>query len=454
MTKPTNLFLKDHVRFILLLFAGAAVFLFSTGCRGVGDESLDKERAIVAAELNEVISPLNGSSPQTGDGDLQPLDFLGQARVVGLGEATHGTKEFFQMKHRIFKYLVLHHNFKIFGFESDFGESLYIDRYITTGEGNLDDIMKNTMLFWTWRNGEVKALLQWMRDYNRDKAPEDMIHFYGVDCQFFKYKTKWLSLYLNKMSPDLANAAVPVLERIDSLDNDNVYGILTAEEYHEATERFKWLDGQITLHADDYIAKYGETEYKIIKQLIRVVIQTHIVKFNSTKGTVPGLRDKYMAENTEWLTQMHGSDTRVAVWAHNLHVGAGDLEGLQMGNQLKDALGDDYQVVGFSFYNGTFIARPEAGSPPGVCILDKTLDEESINAVFHETKYKNFILDLRDLEQGTESHRWLMLLNRPSVQIGSLFANQYVLYVNRILGRQFDVVIHFDQSTAASLIHK
>jgi len=95
--------------------------------------------------LNRIIHPLNNSPLELSDEDLEPLSYMSDCKIVGLGEATHGTKEFFQLKHRIFRYLVENHGFKIFAFECDMGESYYVDNFVTIGEGDIDYIMKNIM---------------------------------------------------------------------------------------------------------------------------------------------------------------------------------------------------------------------------------------------------------------------------------------------------------------------
>jgi erythromycin esterase len=127
----------------------------------------------IVESLDNVIHPLNSSPLELSDEDLKVLSYLGDSRIVGLGEATHGTKEFFQTKHRIFTYLVEYHGFNVFAFESDMGESYYVNKFVTQGVGDLDDIMENKMLFEAWQTEEVKDLLLWMKEYNEDKAEKD-----------------------------------------------------------------------------------------------------------------------------------------------------------------------------------------------------------------------------------------------------------------------------------------
>ncbi len=173
------------------------IILFCTTCNErVVDEPDDltaSEKAIVS-ELDQLVFSIKGSSPTLTDVDLKPLDAIADARMVGLGEATHGTKEFFEMKHRIFRYLVTAHGFKAIGFESDFAESLIFEDYIQgRSNGDLHTLMDTKMGLWPWQALEVQALLEWMKLYNQNTADTDRIHFFGLDCQFVTFNADFLA---------------------------------------------------------------------------------------------------------------------------------------------------------------------------------------------------------------------------------------------------------------------
>ena len=127
------------------------------------------------AKLNSLIMPLKKSALDLSDEELKVLDELKSASIIGLGEATHGTKEFFEMKHRLFKYFVENFNHKYFAFEMDYAESLIFDEYVQTGKGDIVQLMKDKMYFWTWNTVEVKNLLEWMKNYNQGKAEADRV---------------------------------------------------------------------------------------------------------------------------------------------------------------------------------------------------------------------------------------------------------------------------------------
>ena len=108
---------------------------------------------------------------------------VGQARVVALGEATHGTREFFQLKHRMLEFLVEEMGFRVFAIEANWPECLAINDYVLHGEGDPEEALAG-IYFWTWNTEEVLELIEWMRRYNADPAHEQKLKFYGVDMQY------------------------------------------------------------------------------------------------------------------------------------------------------------------------------------------------------------------------------------------------------------------------------
>jgi len=144
-----------------------------------------EETALVQA-LNQVIIPLKDADPTRDFTELTPLDSVfSQVQLVGIGEATHGTHEFFQMKARLFRYLVQKHGFRTLAFEANFGSCVMVNRYIhgqSTSFRNTTDAVKS-MGFWTWNTTEVRDLIEWVKQYNADKPASEQLSFYGFDCQ-------------------------------------------------------------------------------------------------------------------------------------------------------------------------------------------------------------------------------------------------------------------------------
>lgn len=448
---------KKTTLYIILLICIAIV---SSGCNLNG---LTREQKKLVKELDNVITPLNGSSPDLGNGDLRVLDFLGDARMVGLGEATHNTKEFFRMKHRIFKYLVEEHGAKVFGFECDFAESIYFDRYITTGEGNLEELMTTKMHFWVWRTEEVKTLLEWMRRYNEDKAEEDMIHYYGIDCQFLTYNGDLVAEYLEMVSPELLEDCQSILAKTQTLDRE-AYLYISFEEFEEIHNHLSWLYDQLIEKENEFVPLSGKREYDVAGHLVRVMIQTNDFLYKINHGSTwegSGTRDQYMAENALWLADLSGENEKVVLWAHNYHVANYNAVGnphKTMGAFLKNEWGDSYQIVGFGFSTGGFNAKVPGASGdlvgPEACSIDTSPISSSINFLFHHAKYRDFIFPHRNLSPGSRLSEWLSI-ERPFLSIGSVYrGNPNDYYGSVILLKEYDVIIYFDEATAAEIIPK
>ena len=129
---------------------------------------------------------------------------IGDARIVSLGEATHGTREFFQLKHRLLEYCVSELGFTIFGIEASYPECLRINDYVLHGTGNPADALASQR-FWTWDTEEVLALIEWMRIWNSTHTRK--VKFYGFDMQFPTEAALRLLDYLKRVAPDLAAAS-------------------------------------------------------------------------------------------------------------------------------------------------------------------------------------------------------------------------------------------------------
>jgi erythromycin esterase len=136
-----------------------------------------------------------------GFADLQCLrGIIGDARIVSLGEATHGTREFFQLKHRSLEFLVTELGFAFFGIEANYPECLRVNDYVLHGKGDPAEALAGTR-FWTWDTEEVLALIEWMRSWNRAHARK--VKFYGFDMQFSTEAALDVVGYLKRVAPDL-----------------------------------------------------------------------------------------------------------------------------------------------------------------------------------------------------------------------------------------------------------
>lgn len=195
----------------------------SSGCRpqeekkeGTAPAISTNELGTAAAEAARSWLATNAVRLETveaghGFADLQPLkQIIGPARIVALGEATHGTREFFQLKHRLLEFLVTEMGFNLFAIEATMPESFDLNDYVLTGRGDPEKALAG-VYFWTWDTEEVRTMIEWMRSYNADPKHTRKVKFYGCDMQSAPRAAKVTLAYLRKVDPPQAEMAEKAL---------------------------------------------------------------------------------------------------------------------------------------------------------------------------------------------------------------------------------------------------
>jgi len=417
---------------------------------------LDDAYIPIVESLNTLIYPLENNPLQLSDDELQPLEYLSDCRIVGLGEATHGTKQFFALKHRIFQYLVENHGFKVFAFECDMGESLYVNDFVLNGEGDINDIMLYTMHFWTWCTEEVKDLLVWMKEYNQNKSDEDKIYFVGVDCQFLTYQSDILLDYINKSTITIPEQTFLFLQEIDEIGENlyKYYETISSDKKNEIRQKTEDLVTFLENHKDEFRAVSSEIEYQFMKQLASNINQVNDVAYSYTHSGLVNFRDVYMAENTLWTSSTFcGEDTKVALWAHNIHVS--NVEWFQsIGFHLKKLLQDEYQIIDFGFSTGSFTAVNIEKLPYSLRTNYITRQPliDSINYVCHFAKDDTFILKTSDIQPNSTFDTYISQLH-DFLDIGAVFdGNSYHYYYETKLKDHCDILFYWDHTTASELL--
>ncbi len=423
--------------FVVLYYAISAEIMFS------------QSTATLVGELNNVIHPILTSPLLISDAELTCFDSFANCQIIGLGEATHGTKEFFQMKHRLFKYFVEKHGFKVFGFEADMGECIYIDRFICKGIGTINEVM-DKMYFWTWKTEEVKELILWMKSYNENKTADQQIHFLGFDCQTIRHVHNILTEYLSRCNITPRVNQERILDELNAKSAS--FSTLTSIE---VTLYKAKCDSVISLLEGNELtaAAIDEFEFKQMKQLM---IQAKQV-IDVAKQSSSGLRDKYMAENAIWFSNLFGVDSKIALWAHNGHIGKNPAYSGSgsMGNNIKASIGNQYKVIGFSFNNGSFRAvnySTETGTYTGLInhYITKPSPSNSINYIFMLAEPKTFALVLGEISPLLSLKNWLNSA-RPFLSIGSIYSSAMAssYFYSQNLTSYFDSIIHFHTTNAA-----
>lgn len=409
-------------------------------------EDAKADHALIIADLKDKIYPISGSQPDLPKNELSGMDAtFEQAYFVGLGEATHGTLEFFEMKNRLFQYLVEEHGFKAIGFEATWGGALHVNRYVVDGIGSAKESVRK-MQFWTWQTEEVVALVEWMRSYNLDKADEEKVRFYGVDVQSGIEEVLLISEYLERIAPELEPMITPKLSAlVDTIGRDwNGYKALQDIVKSQFRADVKEAKSLFESNAETLVESSSQDEYDLVKHAFTILLQYEEV-VNGEFSNNP--RDFYMARNSEWIRDYIGGDVKVALWAHNGHVSKG-IQRAQ-GAELEKAHGAAYQVVGFSFSRGSFQAIQ---SGAGLTTENEVLDVNCLttNALLAEVGTDNFYIVFDELAKQSAVDTYF---NSPNLNfsLGALFDPENIngFIYPEALSENYDILIHFNDTQSA-----
>jgi erythromycin esterase len=366
------------------------------------------------------------------------------AQVVALGEATHGTRQFFEMKHRLVADLVARQGFRTFAMEADGAGSCAIDDYLHTGRGDPAELIHD-LRFWTWSTEEFLALVRWMRAYDQTASPGQDLLFRGLDMQNPLALSRRVVSFLNQVDPKAGRQAESAyrclgpLEDHDALEQgypqrdvgDQIRCAKAVEDIYERLSKDRLLYGHGLQRAADCAAW-----------------SAHLMVQAERWLRFPSTRDHLYVEN---VLALSSGGERVIVWAHNGHVG--NIFGA-MGRPLKRQLGANYLTVGFTAYGGSFRARtrrPDGGAGPPVAIHPPPPAADSYEAAFHRAGLPRFLLDLRPSKDGA-GPGWLTGPH-PLRDVGGAYDPRLSTSPSR-LPEAFDFIVFFDQSLASNPLPK
>jgi erythromycin esterase len=429
--------------------------------RSGSDSPCDLEALVPRPAPDEVVSwmkqqavVLQTAEPGHGFADLQPLkEIIADARVVGLGETSHGTREIFRMKHRLLEFLVTEMGFTVFAMESYWPDGLAVNDYVLNGKGDPARLMAGMYVVWDTR--EVLALIEWMRTYNANPAHREKVKFYGADIQDSRMGAMYVARYLEKVDPGFIKPGQDG-QVLSILSDRRVFEIIYGYSEQECVALKNQMN-EFLLHFDrekgGYVQKSSEREWREVRHLVRYLQQfvSYAVEVNDYDAL--DLRDQAMAENIRWILDNEPAGTRVVYWAHNYHITAAQYptySSVPMGMYLKQVLGRDYISIGFEFNRGTFQSRDFTPSQTPFLMRSFTLDSipGSFAAAMARTGIPMFLLDLRCIPGPGVVHDWFFA---PQVfkSIDSIYANEKDIQHWFKVPVHFDAVIFFENTTRA-----
>jgi erythromycin esterase-like protein len=388
------------------------------------------------------------------------FDRYGDARVVLLGEASHGTSEFYRARAAISRRLIERHGFNIVAAEADWPDAATIDRYVRHRPAREGEFVAfERFPTWMWRNHEFDAFVRWMQRHNHERPYERMCGFYGLDLYNLSGSMQAVIDFLDKEDPELARLAHRRYGCLEPwAEEPQLYGrhsllegyarcevgviqmlkdLLQKQVDCFAEECDEWLDAQ----ANARLVKNAEAYY-------RVMYQGSAESWN--------LRDTHMFETLNMILDAKGPAAKAIVWAHNSHIGNAaysDMgqhrEELNIGQLSKEKWDARARLIGFGTHTGTVAAADDWDAPMKVKRVRPSLPE-SYERVAHDSGVRSFLLDLREGEVGRDLREGL---TEPRLErfIGVIYrpdTERWSHYSHAILPRQFDGWVWFDETEA------
>jgi erythromycin esterase len=273
-------------------------------------------------------------------------------KIVGMGEATHGNKEFLELKQEVFKTLVKNNEYKVFALEGDFGGCQAVNEYILHGTGSAEEAVK-AIGFAVYKTEEIVKLVKWMHEYNSSASESQKLSFYGFDMQRYDNNKKGLLSYIKKVD----NEKIAAYEASLSDLNDETVFDQKKDKVQNGLKAIETIIGEMEQNKEKYISKSSIREYSLASQYALCIKENATLRGTDVKYTET--RDKYMTEKVRWIfdyTKNNNNNT-LFLSGHNGHIektSANQAGYTSMGQRLKDIFKDEYYAIGIDFYKSTF----------------------------------------------------------------------------------------------------
>jgi erythromycin esterase-like protein len=418
--------------------------------------SLDPIAAIRASAR-----PLSGGAHDYDD----LLDLVGDARFVLLGEATHGTHEFYEERARITRRLIEEKGFHAVAVEADWPDAYRVNRYVR-GQGDdadANDALAGFVRFpnWMWRNTDVASFVDWLRAHNQNSGGRQ-VGFYGLDLYSLFTSMQEVLGYLDKVDPQAARIARERYACFDHYHEDSQHYGYSASLNLSASCEEGVIEQLHQMHQrhHEYVNKDGgEDAFFYAQQNARLVKNAEEYYRTMFRGRVSSwnLRDSHMAETLDALARhlsKDGEPAKIVVWEHNSHIGdarateVGELGEWNVGELARKAYDGETRLIGFSTYEGFVTAASEWDGPaehkrvrPGM--------PGSYEELLHNAGIERFLLNLR----GDDPARFALMERKLERAIGVIYlprTERQSHYFSAQMAIQFDAVIHIDRTTAVT----
>jgi erythromycin esterase-like protein len=388
------------------------------------------------------------------------LSRIGDARIVCLGEATHGTSEFYRMRARITRALIEEKGFTVVAAEADWPDAAQVNAYVRSLDRSAVPERAFTRFpTWMWANEEVLEFLDWLREYNATQPRDQQAGFYGLDLYSLYTSIEAVLEYLDEVDPAAAAVARQRYGCLSPWEHDPAaYGraALTGQ-YHECADEAVAMLNDLLDKRLQYRGEDGERFLDAVQnaRLVADAEEYYRAMYYGAHNSW-NLRDQHMFDTLQEVLDGRGGDAKAVVWAHNSHLGNAAATEMgargqhNVGQLCRDAYGDAAYLIGFGTDRGTVAAASEWGGPMEVKDV-RPAHEDSYERLCHESEVPSFLLplrpahapELRDALADARLERAIGVIYRPETELRSH-------YFQARLPQQFDEYVWFDETEAVT----
>jgi erythromycin esterase len=399
---------------------------------------------VVRAWVHRNAIPIATAEAGSGIGDLRALgSAVGSARIVGLGEATHGTHEFQTFKARMVEYLVSERGFTLLAIEEDYVKSLAVNDYVLNNAGDPERALANLDVNW-WNTQEMLELVRWMRSWNADSSHPRKVSFVGTDIRS-------MAVPYARLMTDLAQVDPGRAARVKAKGLDDAFVRQTVERDKMAKEAL--AKGLTIIH--ELLAECDGLAWPT-EPAARIKFNARLIQQFLTKYGSPNpyqVRDQVMADTVQFLLANEGPEARAILWAHNGHIGRSALFGFQsLGGHLRKALGKNYLPVALTFGHGLFraYAHPMDQGLEQMVYEVAGASAASLDTAFTVPELAIMAIDLRGIPARGPVREWFREAH-PMKGIGGGFNPldpEFIMFEGGTQAAEaFDVFVHFTRTT-------
>lgn len=396
--------------------------------------------------------------PLRSEKDLDILmEQIGDAKVVLLGEASHGTSEYYTWRTAISKRLIQEKGFDFIAVEGEWADSYRVNNFVKGEKRDSAAVLQllkqyNRWPTWMWGNYEVASLVQWLNSYNQSQKPDNKIGFYGLDVYCLWESMTELMPYLKGTDPSLQQAANKVHSCFQPYSADAYqYAVAVRDasascrgETNRLWQSVRKVTGEGTGNERDFVMQQNALVALNGENYYRTMVSDNAASWN--------IRDNHMAQTLQRLLNLHGKNSKAIVWEHNTHVGDAKYTDMSrsgetnVGELARKAFGEkNVFIVGFGSYEGTVIAAKKWGGDIEVMNVPAA-QEGSWEQMLHQLRVPDKIILSKEIRENRSLNKWIghraigVVYNPQIEHLGN--------YVPSILPRRYDACVFLDKTTA------